>query len=82
MIGCVNLKRMSNSDVISKFFALLVEVIQIFTAFRMVDNDILTILRQRFEDCVFYEAPDHMTKCKEIQNYLLKAEENWFTKCE
>lgn len=48
----------------------------------MVDNGILVILRQRFEDCVFYEAPDHKTKCKPFWDYLQKAEENWFTKCE
>lgn len=54
----------------------------VFRIFRMVDNDILTILRQRFEDCIFYEAPDHVKRCEEIKNYYLKAEENWFTKCE
>jgi len=47
---------------------------------KMVDNDILQILRQRFEDCVFYESPDHMTKCRGIWEYYQKAEENWFTK--
>ncbi|XP_063700919.1 NADH dehydrogenase [ubiquinone] 1 beta subcomplex subunit 10 [Culicoides brevitarsis] len=47
---------------------------------KMVDNEILTILRQRFEDCVFYEAPDHVAKCQGFMDYLKRAEENWFTK--
>lgn len=48
---------------------------------KMVDNDILNILRQRFEDCVLYEAPDHVEKCQPFKEYYKKAEENWFIKC-
>lgn len=48
---------------------------------KFVDNEILNILRMRFEDCVAYETPDH-EKCRPIYEYYLKAEDNWFSKCE
>jgi NADH dehydrogenase (ubiquinone) 1 beta subcomplex subunit 10 len=47
----------------------------------MVDNEIVNILRQRFEDCVHYEQPDHAVKCKDILEQYNKAAENWFIKC-
>lgn len=47
---------------------------------RLVDSEILTILRQRFEDCMMYEAPDHLTVCKPILDYYRGAEEAWFIK--
>jgi NADH dehydrogenase (ubiquinone) 1 beta subcomplex subunit 10 len=49
---------------------------------KMVDNEILAILRSRFEDCVLYEAPDHMTKCIDLKEAYEKAAGNWFSKCE
>lgn len=49
---------------------------------KLVDNEILSILRQRFEDCVQYESPDHVAKCTPLYDYYHKAEENWFSKCE
>lgn len=48
----------------------------------MVDNEILNILRQRFEDCVLYEQPDHERKCRPLLDQYEKAAENWFIKCE
>lgn len=48
---------------------------------RMVENEILNILRQRFEDCVLYESPDHNTKCKGLLDQYNEASANWFTKC-
>ncbi|XP_067005118.1 NADH dehydrogenase [ubiquinone] 1 beta subcomplex subunit 10 isoform X2 [Anabrus simplex] len=47
---------------------------------RMVDTEILAILRQRFEDCVHYESPDHMTKCKDLFEQYNQNAENWFIK--
>ena len=47
----------------------------------MVENEILNILRQRFEDCILYEAPDHVRKCQSLLDTYNKAAENWFTKC-
>lgn len=47
----------------------------------MVENEILSILRQRFEDCMLYEAPDHAVKCKDILANYENAAENWFVKC-
>lgn len=57
------------------------EADQQFRRDKLVENEILSILRQRFEDCVLYEAPDHVEKCRPLREYYLKAEENWFTKC-
>uniref|UniRef100_A0A1L8E0K2 NADH dehydrogenase [ubiquinone] 1 beta subcomplex subunit 10 n=2 Tax=Nyssomyia neivai TaxID=330878 RepID=A0A1L8E0K2_9DIPT len=47
---------------------------------RQVDSEILNILRQRFEDCVQYETPDHLTKCSSILETYNKAAEYWFIK--
>lgn len=57
------------------------EADQQFRRDRMVDNEILTILRQRQEDCILYERPDARTKCKDIMEQYNKAAENWFIKC-
>ncbi|CAO1303387.1 unnamed protein product [Diamesa serratosioi] len=56
------------------------EANQQFKRDRMVENEILNILRQRFEDCILYEAPDHVRKCKSLLDTYNKAAENWFTK--
>lgn len=47
----------------------------------MVDTEILSILRERFEDCMLYEAPDHNVKCKNLHEQYEEAAANWFTKC-
>lgn len=47
----------------------------------MVDTEILTILRQRFEDCMLHEMPDHLTTCKPLLDKYKEAEEAWFIKC-
>lgn len=57
------------------------EADQQFRRDRMVENEIVSILRQRFEDCTLYEAPDHIKKCKPILEQYEKAAENWFIKC-
>lgn len=49
---------------------------------KLVDNQILSLLRQRFEDCVAYEMPDHVEKCTPLFEYYRKNEDNWFSKCE
>uniref|UniRef100_A0A1B0B7Q3 NADH dehydrogenase [ubiquinone] 1 beta subcomplex subunit 10 n=1 Tax=Glossina palpalis gambiensis TaxID=67801 RepID=A0A1B0B7Q3_9MUSC len=63
-------------DVVCRF-----EADQQFRRDRMVDNEVVSILRQRFEDCTMYEAPDHLEKCKETLEQYEKAAENWFIKC-
>jgi len=47
---------------------------------RFVDNEILSILRRRFEDCVLYESPDHKVKCQPLFDQYNEAAENWFIK--
>lgn len=48
---------------------------------RLVDDNILSILRNRFEDCVLYEMPDEAERCKAIWEEYKVAEANWFSKC-
>lgn len=48
---------------------------------RLVESEIIHILRQRFENCVMYETPDHLTKCKHVLEQYRDAETNWFIKC-
>lgn len=47
---------------------------------RQVDEQVLSILRQRFEHCVIYEGPDHMKKCKPLLDIYEEASTNWFIK--
>lgn len=63
-------------DAVCKF-----EANQQFRRDRMVDSEILNILRQRFEDCILYEAPDHVAKCTPLKEIYEKAATNWFIKC-
>jgi len=49
--------------------------------YRAVDSHILSILRQRYEDCRIYEAPDGMRKCKPLYDIYEEAEENYSIKC-
>lgn len=48
---------------------------------KAVDNEIVNIMRQRFEDCMLYEAPDHAKKCRPLLDAYNSAAENWFIKC-
>lgn len=59
---------------------LTLETIFLFT-YRLVDSNILSILRQRYEDCRIYESPDGMRKCKPLYDIYEKAEENYSIKC-
>ncbi|XP_044733884.1 NADH dehydrogenase [ubiquinone] 1 beta subcomplex subunit 10 [Chrysoperla carnea] len=56
------------------------EANQQFKRDRLVDNEIVSILRQRYEDCTLYENPDHSEKCKNILDDYNRAAENWFIK--
>ncbi|CAG9773888.1 unnamed protein product [Ceutorhynchus assimilis] len=47
---------------------------------RLVDSEILTILRERFSDCVVYETPDHVEKCSGLFKEYEDAAGYWFTK--
>lgn len=46
----------------------------------MVDSGILGILRQRYEHCMVYEAPNH-AKCKPLYETYEQAAADWFCKC-
>lgn len=47
---------------------------------KLVDTEILAILRGRFEDCTLHEAPDHIEKCTPLLEQYEEASANWFTK--
>ncbi|XP_056643209.1 NADH dehydrogenase [ubiquinone] 1 beta subcomplex subunit 10 [Diorhabda sublineata] len=47
---------------------------------KLVDSDILSILRERYEDCALYEAPDHLEKCRPLFDQYQEATTNWFIK--
>ncbi|XP_042216710.1 NADH dehydrogenase [ubiquinone] 1 beta subcomplex subunit 10-like [Homarus americanus] len=57
-----------------------IEANEQFKRDRMVDNEVLNILRQRQEDCILYEATDHKEKCAGLMEVYDKAAENWFIK--
>ncbi|XP_076028785.1 NADH dehydrogenase (ubiquinone) PDSW subunit [Oratosquilla oratoria] len=57
-----------------------IEADEQFKRDRMVDNEVLNILRQRMEDCVMYEGPDAGRKCVKLREDYEKAAENWFIK--
>ncbi|GLH10691.1 hypothetical protein R5R35_009087 [Gryllus longicercus] len=46
---------------------------------RMVESEIVNILRQRYEDCILYESPN-IEKCRPLHEQYLKESENWFIK--
>nr|CAG4641390.1 EOG090X0LTN [Eulimnadia texana] len=47
---------------------------------KLVDEEIVSILRQRMKECLIYESPDHQVKCAKIIEDYEKAAENWFIK--
>merc|ERR1712002_430316 len=47
---------------------------------RLVDSEIINILRQRMEDCVMYEGHNQMEACKEVRDNYDAASENYFAK--
>ncbi|XP_071512523.1 NADH dehydrogenase [ubiquinone] 1 beta subcomplex subunit 10 [Panulirus ornatus] len=57
-----------------------IEANEQFKRDRMVDNEVLSILRLRKEDCMLYEGPDEIQKCAKIKEDYAKAAENWFIK--
>ncbi|KAK9887695.1 hypothetical protein WA026_000016 [Henosepilachna vigintioctopunctata] len=47
---------------------------------RLVDSEIVHILRKRYEHCILYEAPDHIERCKGVKETYEEAATNWFIK--
>ncbi|XP_028140767.2 NADH dehydrogenase [ubiquinone] 1 beta subcomplex subunit 10 [Diabrotica virgifera virgifera] len=47
---------------------------------KLVDSEILSIMRERFEECTLYEAPDHIERCKPLLEQYQEASTNWFIK--
>lgn len=48
---------------------------------RIVDSQIVNILRTRVDDCFREEYPDHFPKCKKLQDDYETAAANWFSRC-
>ncbi|XP_015516769.1 NADH dehydrogenase [ubiquinone] 1 beta subcomplex subunit 10 [Neodiprion pinetum] len=47
---------------------------------KLVESDIINILRQRFEDCTLYEGHDQTAKCRHLWDQYNEASTNWFIK--
>jgi len=47
----------------------------------MVDDEILYILRSRFEHCAFYHGEDDKHLCDDLRKIYEDAAAAWFTKC-
>ncbi|KAF7267062.1 NADH dehydrogenase (ubiquinone) PDSW subunit [Rhynchophorus ferrugineus] len=47
---------------------------------KLVDNEIVAILRDRFQSCVAYEKPDHVERCAGVLKEYEDAATNWFIK--
>ncbi|XP_059167384.1 NADH dehydrogenase [ubiquinone] 1 beta subcomplex subunit 10-like [Physella acuta] len=56
------------------------EADQQFHRDRMVDSDIVRILRQRKIECYAWEGPDKKYKCQQIDEDYNQAPVNWFIK--
>ena len=49
--------------------------------FRLVEQEIVNILRQRRVECDLWYGPDAPVKCKKILDDYLAHSTNWFIKC-
>jgi NADH dehydrogenase (ubiquinone) 1 beta subcomplex subunit 10 len=56
------------------------EADQQFKRDRLVDSQILNILRLRMDDCVKEELPDHMPLCGKFKEDYEKAAGDWFSR--
>nr|CAG4644494.1 EOG090X0LTN [Lepidurus arcticus] len=57
-----------------------VEAQEQFNRDKIVENNILQLLRKRVHDCTIYEAPDHLEKCAHLVDQYKEASGNWFMK--
>lgn len=48
---------------------------------RLVDGNIVNIIRQRYKECITYESPDHVRKCQKLKEDFENVSENYFIKC-
>jgi len=56
------------------------EAQQQFNRDKLVDGEIVNLVRQRYKECIIYEQPDHRLKCKKLQEDFDQASENYFIK--
>nr|CAG4643658.1 EOG090X0LTN [Ilyocryptus agilis] len=56
------------------------EAQQQFNRDKLVDGEIVAIIRQRLKECVIREMPDHERKCAKLKEDLVKVSENFFIK--
>uniref|UniRef100_A0A9N6WWF2 NADH dehydrogenase [ubiquinone] 1 beta subcomplex subunit 10 n=1 Tax=Lynceus sp. MCZ IZ 141354 TaxID=1930659 RepID=A0A9N6WWF2_9CRUS len=64
-----------SDDILCRF-----EADEQFKRDKLVESEILVILKDKLKDCYNYESPDDSTKCKMIEVQYKKAEEAWFIK--
>nr|CAG4642233.1 EOG090X0LTN [Eurycercus lamellatus] len=51
-----------------------------FNRDKIVDAEIVSLVRQRLKECIIYESPDHIRKCKKLKDDFDLAAENYFIK--
>lgn len=56
-------------------------ILEYLIKIRMVDDEILSILRQRYEDCGWYYGEDKDKFCTDYYNAYIDASGAWFAKC-
>ncbi len=56
------------------------KILILFFRSRQVEENIISILRQRLEDCMYYERFER-EKCRDYIPILQEAETNYFIKC-
>ncbi|KAH9489717.1 hypothetical protein Btru_037628 [Bulinus truncatus] len=61
-------------------FVCIYEADQQFVRDKMVDSNIVKILRQRKIECLVWEGPDSKYKCSQIEKEYEDAATNWFIK--
>nr|CAG4646744.1 EOG090X0LTN [Macrothrix elegans] len=62
-------------DLVCKF-----EAQQQFNRDKIVDSEIVSIVRQRLKECLLYEQPDQERKCRKLKEDFDKVSENFFIK--
>nr|CAG4647592.1 EOG090X0LTN [Megafenestra aurita] len=56
------------------------EAQQQFNRDKLVDGEIVQIIRQRLKECILHEQPDHNRKCEKLKADFMQVSENFLIK--
>nr|CAG4637537.1 EOG090X0LTN [Ceriodaphnia reticulata] len=62
-------------DIVCRF-----EAQQQFNRDKLVDGEIVQLVRQRYKECIVFEQPDHIRKCQKLKEDFNKVSENYCMK--